>query len=174
MMWRRVFTALLFVLIARASFGHGLTIFASIENGALVGRVSYDDDDEAAEGVRIVAKGPSDESLGEAKTDEHGRFRLVPAAAIMHTLIADDGAGHRAEFKVDVTPDVLTPPRQNATPPDQDLAREVRLMREDLDAFKRRAQLRDIAGGIGYVVGVAGLFALIKARRPLPNGDAAR
>lgn len=173
MTWRLALMELLVVLIAPASFAHGLTIFASIEHGAIVGRVAYADDEDG-QNLVVRAKGPSGESLGEATTDEHGRFRLVPAASVAHTLVAEDGEGHHAEFKVDVTPDVLTPPRQNATPPDQDLAREVRLMREDLDAFKHRAQVRDIAGGIGYVVGVAGLLALIKARRPRPNGDAAR
>jgi cobalt/nickel transport system permease protein len=171
---RSVCTALLFALIAPASFGHGLTMFASIEDGAITGRVTYTDD-EAGENLIVTAKGPSGEVLGEAKTDEHGRFRLVPTTAVTHILVADDGAGHRAEFSVDVTPDDLTQTPQNtATVVDGNLSREVRLMREELDAFKRHAQIRDIIGGIGYIVGVAGLLALLKTRRVPGNGDVAR
>lgn len=61
---------------------------------------------------------------------------------------------------------------QNSGPSPADLerlvaeavSREVAPLREQLDAAAHRTQLRDVIGGIGYIAGVAGLFALWKRR----------
>jgi nickel transport protein len=47
--------------------------------------------------------------------------------------------------------------------------REVVPLREALDAQARDTRLRDVLGGIGYIVGFAGLLALVKSRRA-PEG----
>ncbi len=44
------------------------------------------------------------------------------------------------------------------------VSREIRPLREQIDAAEHRARFRDIVGGIGYIVGVAGLFAFWKSR----------
>jgi nickel transport protein len=43
---------------------------------------------------------------------------------------------------------------------------ELRPLREQLDAYQHEIRVRDILGGVGYIVGVLGLVAWIKARRP--------
>jgi len=46
------------------------------------------------------------------------------------------------------------------------LARQIRPLREDLMAAEDRTRLRDILGGIGYIVGLTGLALWWRSRRP--------
>ncbi len=45
------------------------------------------------------------------------------------------------------------------------VAREIRPLRRQLEEAQNRARLRDILGGIGYIVGVMGLVFFLKGRR---------
>lgn len=47
---------------------------------------------------------------------------------------------------------------------EQAVARAVRPLREQLALERERARLRDVLGGIGYILGLAGLWAWWRAR----------
>jgi nickel transport protein len=50
------------------------------------------------------------------------------------------------------------------------VARQVRPLREELAEARARARMQDVIGGIGYIVGVAGLVLWWTARRRAPSG----
>ncbi|MBK8175067.1 MAG: hypothetical protein IPK66_07315 [Rhodospirillales bacterium] len=45
------------------------------------------------------------------------------------------------------------------------VAAQIRPLREQLNAFEDEVQLRDILGGLGYILGLAGLAAWLRARQ---------
>jgi nickel transport protein len=48
---------------------------------------------------------------------------------------------------------------------EQAVARQIRPLREALQAHEERVRMRDILGGIGYIVGLAGLALWWSSRR---------
>jgi nickel transport protein len=53
------------------------------------------------------------------------------------------------------------------------LERQIIILQKDLDQFQQQLRLRDIIGGVGYIVGVVGLWSFLAGRRKaaLARGD---
>jgi nickel transport protein len=105
-----------------------------------------------------------------------------------HRVVAETGDGHRAEWRVsaaELAPGFPGVPSQTpeggagpggapsngclaevdlAAQIEQAVARQVRPLREDLLAAQGTAGLRDVLGGIGYILGLAGLLAWWQSR----------
>lgn len=52
----------------------------------------------------------------------------------------------------------------------QAVAQQVAPLREQLSAYEDQVRLRDVLGGLGYILGLAGLLAWMRARRPTGGG----
>jgi len=119
--------------------------------------------------------------LMETTTTADGRFRFDNAPRTVLTLVAASGDGHRAEFtltsptahQTETPPLPAAPSREEKTLPDQApsvalieeaVARAVQPLAEQLERHEERTRIRDILGGIGYIVGLFGLFSLFKRR----------
>jgi nickel transport protein len=48
---------------------------------------------------------------------------------------------------------------------EQAVARQIRPLREELAGAQGQASLRDVLGGVGYILGLAGLLAWWRSRR---------
>ncbi|MDH4320437.1 MAG: hypothetical protein OEV73_02965, partial [Desulfobulbaceae bacterium] len=46
---------------------------------------------------------------------------------------------------------------------DQAVAHNIRPLREQIEAYEQKVRLHDILGGIGYIMGLAGIFAYLQA-----------
>ena len=178
--------ALLVVPLAHA---HGLDLFATVTGGVVNGRTYYAD--VPATGVTVTVFGPSDEVLGTAESGEDGTFSWTPTTHCDLHFVAETPEGHRAQFAIAAAelPETLPHPEGEAAisqsdgsdrsdrsvglsqPPasiqrivEDAVNRQLRPLREQIDAAEHRTQLRDIVGGLGYIAGVAGLFAFWKSR----------
>ncbi len=186
--------AAVFLLMANPALAHKLSLFAGAAGPEIEGK-AYFKGGHGARGIAIRILGPDGSVLGETETDSEGRFRFTATRRIDHLITAEVGDGHRAEFSVRASelPENLPGPagqtaastqaaaapastQEAAPPPDvsrqieEAVARQLRPLREQIAAFEDQIRLRDIIGGIGYLVGIAGLMAWLGARRKGRNG----
>lgn len=132
---------------------HSLHLTAHAEGGALQGRASYSDQSPAA-GVLVEVRDPADDRpLTEGLSDADGRFRLPVAPRPLYRVSAEDDEGHRVQVDA------------QAVGVQSGNADALRLLREDIARLEQRIHLQDVLGGIGYLVGLAGLMAWWQARR---------
>jgi nickel transport protein len=128
--------------------------------------------------VPVEVLGPNNAPLGALKTDNSGRFTFTPTTRVRHTFVADSGDGHRTQCVVPMEELPETVGGPTAMPGDASthtadalqaaieaaVSREIRPLREEVNAYAQRVRVHDIVGGIGYIVGIAGLLVLIKGR----------
>lgn len=178
------------LLLANPAAAHKLSVFAAAAGAEITGKV-YFAGGQPARGITVSVVDKAGKTLGLLTTDDHGAFRYRAEERLDHQFIADTGDGHAATFTVKAyelpetlpsvsgrdeektgggtTASVSAPP---LSPPDhmkewieQAVARQVRPLREETAALRDQIRLRDILGGIGYIVGLAGILAWIDARR---------
>ena len=177
------------LLAAPPAGAHSLKMFAAVADGTITG-VVYLSGGHRVAGVTVRAEGPNGEPLGEATTAEDGTFRLEVGRSVDHLLVADTGDGHRATLLVRASELATasaepTSSAHAAEPPadtgprrlddlDQRIAAavgtQVRPLREQLTAFEDRVLWRDVLGGLGYLMGLAGLaFYMLGHRHGQPR-----
>lgn len=168
-------TFLTLLALSPAASAHKLALFASVENGVINARAYYQDNQPAAN-IALSISGPSGNTLANLRTDAEGRATYTIQSREPHTIIAETEDAHRAKFTIDIDDIPESPTTANATQESptvgdlderiaQAVAREVRPLREQLDRHENAIRVRDVLGGIGYIAGLAGLVALLKARR---------
>jgi nickel transport protein len=135
----------------------------------------YYADGSPVAGVRVDVQGADGASVGSVTTDGEGRFAYAPQEQGDLVFVVETDDGHRAESAYTSTmPSGPTSPAAGPAAPrlvdsvqiQQIVQEELRPLREQLDAYQHEIRVRDILGGVGYIVGVLGLVAWIKARRP--------
>ncbi|MFO1070287.1 MAG: hypothetical protein U1E14_17365 [Geminicoccaceae bacterium] len=155
---------------ALPSYAHELKLFASRIGDRIEGRVYFVGGDPALVTVRIE---PSNGAEPVAvSTGDDGRFVATVAAADWYRLVANVGDGHATETTVGGAPPLSAAEPSSGAPVtvgaaelEAIVARQLEPLREQLAAAEERVRLRDILGGIGYVVGIAGLAAWFTSRR---------
>ena len=181
--WPLMVLAAWLVLGARPAHAHKLSLFAAAE-GATIRGYAYFVGGGRPRAVTVEIHTPTGERLGAAKTDDKGEFSFTAATRCDHVLTVDAGDGHGASFivKADELPDGLpvlgagpgaAAPSAPAPGPPADthnaiaraVGKQVRPLREQLDKLENTLRLRDILGGLGYIVGVTGLWLYVAARR---------
>lgn len=176
-------------LLAGPAAAHRLALFAAATGAEISGK-AYFAGGSPARGIEVRVAGPDGATLATVTTDDGGNFAYTATKRVDHVLTADSGDGHVAEFTIGADelphslpggPESPTKPTASAAPaqtapataPPKDLderiekavARQLHPLRQQLAAFEDQIRLRDVIGGIGYIVGVAGLLAWVAARR---------
>jgi len=134
-------------------FAHALYISAQYEGSAVVGRAYYSDQTPAVETYVEVVKVGEEEPVVYGKTNTEGRFTIPLHQEGIFNVIIEGMEGHRAETQV--TKNIVQP---HATA-------DIHILREEIDQLKNKLYFRDVIGGIGYIVGLFGLVALLKYKR---------
>jgi len=181
------FAILLSVGLAHA---HKIKIFAMTE-GSVVNGYAYAPGGVRLPHDKVEVFDGNKQKLGEVETDANGEFSFSPQKRSDLHFEMDTGDGHRTSFVVRAeelpaslpTGDGTTPqpqltaqPQPTTQPPaitgsqealatmiDVAVARNIRPLREQIEAYEQRVRLHDILGGIGYVMGLAGIFAFLQA-----------
>jgi len=159
---------------------HKLKLFATTEGAAIHGTAYFSGGDKA---MRIKGQllAPDGTLAGEFTTDDEGRFVVEAGTRADYTLSVDAGDGHVATLVVpaDQLPEGLPPGPIPSAPPvasvvtsaagtdavEAAVARQIRPLREQLDAYEDKVRLHDILGGIGTIFGLFGVAAWLSARR---------
>lgn len=161
---------LLFVLPAEA---HRLKLFAQATGGNIAGYGFYIGGGRP-QGADLVITTPDGKEVSRLKTATDGGFSFAPPTPGRYHLSLAAGDGHFAELDISTdgavaAPAVATP--QAAVPADLDVrieaavARQIRPLLEAYDAADGRVRFNDLLGGLGWIVGLAGLWAFMRSRR---------
>ncbi len=181
------------LLLPAPAFAHKLNVYAQVQGTMIVGRV-YFSGDAPAKQAEVMVRDPSGRELGRTKTDADGNFTLPARVKVEHRISAETPDGHAASYPLSAAelPDGLavdTPlsaaqPQaagKETSPPDpaanpniesaavaanlEALQKQVVSLRAQIDQSEQRLRLHDLLGGIGYILGLAGVALYLKARQ---------
>ena len=174
------YSLLALLLLASPAQAHKLKLFVTTEGPASIGSAYFSGGGKAM-GIGGVIQAPDGTVAGEVKTDQDGAFRFTATTRMDHTISMDSGDGHVATAQVTAAelppslpagPSVTTVPATAIAPAVGDLdaveaavARQIRPLRQQLDAYEDKVRLHDILGGIGTIFGLFGVAAWLSARR---------
>ncbi|HHH36920.1 MAG TPA: hypothetical protein ENK48_08875 [Gammaproteobacteria bacterium] len=183
-----LFTAfLLLAFYSGPSFAHKVNMFAFVE-GNQVFVEGYFSDGKRAQNSEVTVFDDQGKVLKKGKTDHEGNFSFrVPPEARSLRIALNAGMGHKTEYTLGedeltgMLPEAQQPEEENAgaSGPEETGVdsvsvdeRAIRhavgqailpLMRR-MSSLEERASFSDIIGGIGFILGVAGVFFYFKAR----------
>lgn len=180
------------LLLAGPAEAHKLKVFAAAE-GETVGGYAYFFGGGRAVGARVIVTAPDGRRVFDQPTDAEGKFRfdvtqtedlritvespdghvafaaiaaselILPVAALAATAEAAEPAATGSPAATGDEPPSLPP--DIAVLVESAVARQVRPLREQLDAWSERVFWRDVLGGLGVIIGFGGLAYGLTARR---------
>lgn len=193
-LWRIAFVSLLSVNVALAHnvVGGVYAIGTTIE-----GEAGFSNGDMAQAGTVVLITDASGQSIAEVLTDEEGFFLFEATKRIDHHFKLDMSSGHVLEMilPAEELPASLPGGTSIASAPsnqimaasvsgvdtvvlqqmiEQAVAKQVKPLRKELAAYKEKAGLQDLLGGIGYIFGLVGLGIWLRQRKQDKQQDKAR
>ncbi|MDB5508092.1 MAG: hypothetical protein JWL93_561 [Hyphomicrobiales bacterium] len=171
---------------------HRLRLFATVDEGALAGYAFFVGGGRAQGAEIVVTSSPGAEPT-RLLTDQEGRFSWKPPAPATYHVVVSTGDGHvseatveRSRFGGDEPVAASTQPAVSPTAPprpdetalarlveqkvDAAVARQLRPLLEAYGAAEARLRFNDIMGGIGMIVGLAGIALWGASRRRRNSG----
>lgn len=175
---------------------HRLKAFATVVGASIEGK-AYFVGGGPAENVAATLVDKSSKVIAETRTDTEGRFVLTAPVRADVTVVIDATDGHLARFEIAASrlpdllpavpeggsgvalaaatgpPSVTSPPTRSTASADQiaaAVARQIEPLAEQLDSLEASIRLRDVLGGVGYIIGIFGLVAFMKVRRDKSGG----
>ncbi len=164
---------------------HGLNLFVAAEGDLIRGKVSFAGG-HGTDGAVIRITDEDGHLLAEISPDHDGSFSYKAVNRVDHLITADSQDGHvvkrwvMAEKLSDhlLEPGIEAQDHDHATDQhmkgddemvalrlEQIVARQIIPLREELAAYQAQVRLRDILGGLGYIIGLAGLALWFKGRQ---------
>lgn len=149
-----------FVLLAVCShslvFAHSLHLFAQYDGHAVSGKAYYSDMTPAANHYLEIFLDNQASAFSEGQTQEDGKFTIALPTAKQVKVVVQGEEGHLASTIADRIDSRSTESSSTSN--------ELSLIREELAEIKDKIYWRDVMGGVGYILGLFGLWALLKSR----------
>jgi len=180
-MIRRAVTAFAaLIILALPAEAHRLKLFAQVTGDNIAGYGFYIGGGRP-QGAEMIVSTPNGKEVSRLKTGSDGSFSFTPPAPGAYHLSLSGGDGHFAT--VDISTDgapVLKPVADKpgvatsvpadldariATAVDTAVARQIKPLLEAYDAADGKVRFNDLIGGIGWIVGLFGLWAWMQSRR---------
>lgn len=181
------------LLLAAPAQAHKLKVFAAAEGETVTG-FAYFFGGGRAIGARVIVTAPDGRRVADQQTDPEGNFRFEVTQTEDLRITVESPDGHVAFAAIAASELIIPMPvlaapaaaaepspaepgtapageEPAALPPDiavlieTAVARQVRPLREQLDAWSERVFWRDVLGGLGIIIGFAGLAYGLTARR---------
>jgi nickel transport protein len=188
--------AILLVFGGSSAQAHKLKVFATAVGNDVSGYAYFSPGGRAQE-VAVTVTLPDGDVVQHLTTDDQGEFHFSASQRATHTILVDAGDGHEATYHVPADelggslmataaadpaaseaavaspsgggPSAIAD-TQLATVIDQAVARQLRPLREQIDAWQEKIWLHDVLGGLGYIIGIGGLvYGLTGNRRSRAN-----
>lgn len=155
-------------LLSIAAFAHDMNLFVHQSSDGLQGIVRYGENDPV-EGATVRLSNPDMPEISKTVTDADGRYEFSGLAAGLYRVTAETADGHLVFLETVYTVREHEIPMAglaaDADSVELAVRRGIAPLEERIDRLEQRTGLRDIIGGIGYVVGVLGLLTLLRRRR---------
>lgn len=160
-------------LVAQA---HSVRIFAAREGSEIKG-CGYFSGGRKAENVEVKVFDANNKLLTQLKTDNSGAFVFKQSAAGFFRFEINSGDGHKAEYILNetaikesanaldgepVAANISSEVLKNIVR--EELGREMFQLKKQLDEAEHQRRFSDIIGGIGYILGIAGIAFYLSAR----------
>ena len=184
---------ILLLLCPASALAHKLNVFALAKGAAIEGR-AYFPGDVPARKIDVIVRDPSGGEFGRTTTDDDGNFKFTARKRVDHYLVAETPDGHSGQHIVhaEELPDnlpadvpaagggsqaVSAATNRADVPPaagnpenelrDQltELGKQIDALRRQIDAADKQLRFRDVLGGVGFILGLAGVAFYMKARR---------
>jgi nickel transport protein len=189
--WLRLALFVSVLLCSLPLSAHKLKVFAAAEGDTIRGQ-AYFVGGAGASGAQVRVTDAAGNELARLTPDTEGRFEYRIERPMDYEVVADTLDGHQASWFLKTeeflpglsglvnkpTSDASQGSGQSDSLPvqgetervakaqcEQAVARQTRSMREALLACEAQLRLRDILGGLGYIVGLAGLGLWWDSRR---------
>jgi nickel transport protein len=170
-------------------------VFAYHDGGQVKGEAAFDDG-TAAMDANITVKDADGNLVGKTKTGSEGGFALtLSEGKPPFEVEVNDGTGHRATFSLEAAE--AAPPEEAGQPAPTPAAGEQaapavavasgdlltksefkRILRQELKPIKsqvarmasaKKVSVRDIIGGLGWILGLVGVALWCRARKERPK-----
>lgn len=183
--WACVALVSLVCLTAAPAQAHKLRAFAMAE-GPVISGYAYFSTGSRAGGATVTVTEGGGAPVATLTTDDAGAFRFEARRRVDHVIEVDAGDGHLTTIILAGAelPETLpggdravAPPPAAALPAtasadadlrafiDRSVARQIRPLREQLDAYQDKVWWHDVMGGLGTIAGLAGFAYGLTARR---------
>jgi nickel transport protein len=167
---------LLIFLAPSIALAHNMEVFATVEGKTIRGKASFHDG-TPARNAEVKAFNAAGQEIGRTKTDDQGKFSLETRFRCDHRLLVDANDGHGAEYTIlaknlpaDLPPHGPAVASLDSAHADsesdlehshdstllKEIHADVDALQDQLDQYEHRIRFRDILGGIGFIVGLAG------------------
>ncbi|MGA2035339.1 MAG: hypothetical protein ABSG68_24080 [Thermoguttaceae bacterium] len=175
----------LLVLSPAVASAHKLNVFASATGATIHGR-AYFSDGSPARNVEVIDLDPAGREILRTTTDQQGNFQIQARSRCDHRLLVQTADGHGGEYKLPaaelpqdlplwngaapaapVSTPAQPPPAAEGSLAEQigGLERQIGQLREQLAAYEAKIRFCDVLGGIGYILGLAGIACYVLAIR---------
>ena len=153
-----------------------MEVFATVEGKTIQGRAGFHDG-TPARNADVKAFDPAGQEIGRTKTDEQGKFSLEARFRCDYRLLVDTNDGHGAEYTIAAKILPADLPQRDSSAGSvvqvqadaeggqgqlsdsallKDIHGDVDALQDQLDRYEHSIRYRDILGGIGFIVGLAG------------------
>lgn len=182
--------AVLVVFASGDAMAHKMKVFAAVEGDEIVGYAYFSPGGRMQKG-QITATTPDNRPLAALALDGEGNFRFPITELSDIVITVSGGDGHQAQTLIRAenlpggSPSPAPSPNRSETAPntpmitnaandgdalariiERAVERQVRPLREQLDAYQEKIWMHDILGGLGIIAGIAGLgWGLSRGRR---------
>lgn len=178
---------LFFFLLSINLFAHRVDVFPYIENGEIVVE-GYFSDGTPTKNAKVEIFNEKGNKIKEGKTDEKGVFSFpVPESASRLKIVLEASMGHRAE----TTFTVEQAGKEVKKTKSEDKKGEIKKVKKEknriekidsvelervveesikplikmMEEERRRTRISDVIGGIGYILGIFGIIALLYKKK---------
>ncbi len=185
---RYLMTLAIVLILVGTSHAHRVNVYAYAEAGKIYGEAYFVDGTRAKNSEFKVLRQDTGEVVLQGRTDDSGQFSFPIPGPYGLKIILRASMGHENEYliekdevlealgmKAQETQRTETSSKVDSVPhdtPSQDLEavleRHLGPLRKELVRLRQaqeRPHLRDILGGLGYIMGLVGLYLYMRSRR---------
>jgi nickel transport protein len=175
----RILVLAFLVLIAGVAEAHRVNLFVYVEGDTVYAEGYFPDGGACRDCLVEVLELDSGEKLLEGTTDEEGMFSFKLPGKGPLKVVLNAGMGHRDEYilrsgpagseetRAENVPEEIKLPESDFQALDQVLEKRLRPMEQRLIRIEQRLSrpgLTEVIGGIGFIVGIFGIFLYLKER----------
>ena len=170
------------------AYAHKIKLFATVENMTIQG-YAYFAGGQTAKQATVAIHAADGKQLALLQTDKEGRFQYSVLQIADYSLSVNTQDGHTDHYRIKATEfsnyvekmpsQTLANPTTTRLSPSEEfmltpaqltqiekiISTQIRPLREQLEQYQDIIQFRDILGGIGYIVGLAGMWMFWHMRR---------